>query len=389
MKAGWEMKKLGEVCVIDKCQVLNKNLPYVGLEHIESHTGRFIGSINPIVVKSSTFTFSHEHLLYGRLRPYLNKVMLPNFKGHCSTEIFPIKPKDTLSREFLIYWFLMDSTVELIDATSTGARMPRASMNAILHFEIPIPPLPEQQHIVAVLDEAFAAIATARANAERNLKNARALFDSYLNAVFVQRGDGWVEKRLGDIAQVKGGKRVPKGFKLLVEPTDFPYLRVTDFTDSGTIDIMDLRYISSVVHSQIKNYIISSNDLYISIAGTIGKTGIIPEELDGANLTESACRLVFKPDISNRFVYYFTITSSFVEQSGLNTRTAAQPKLALSRLATIQIGIPSIQAQQRIVAKLDALCEETQRLEKIYRQKLVVLDELKKSILHQAFTGEL
>jgi type I restriction enzyme S subunit len=129
--------------------------------------------------------------------------------------------------------------------------------------------------------------------------------------------------------------------------------------------------------------------MYISIAGTIGKTGIIPEELDGANLTENACRLVFHPGISNRFVYFFTQTKDFVEQAGLNTRTAAQPKLALSRLSTIQLGIPPLAVQESLANKFDELRAETQRLESLYQQKLAALDALKKSMLHQAFTGAL
>lgn len=256
-------------------------------------------------------------------------------------------------------------------------------------MEIAFPTLAEQRRIVAILDEAFEDIATAIANAEKNLENARAIFQRNLQSVFVQRGEGWEEKTLGDIAQVKGGKRVPKGYKLLVEPTEFPYLRVTDFNDSGSIDMSDLRYVSAKVHQEIKNYVIYSTDLYISIAGTIGKTGILPEELDGANLTENACRLVFQPDISNRFVYYFTATADFVEQAGLNTRTAAQPKLALSRLSTIKLGIPSLPVQKRLASKFDALREETKHLESIYQQKCCALEKLKKSLLHQAFIGNL
>ena len=265
----------------------------------------------------------------------------------------------------------------------------RVAKEFIKGYPIPLPPLAEQRRIVGILDEAFEGIATAKANAEKNLQNARAVFESRLNAVFTRRGKGWMEKRLCDIAQVQGGKRVPKGYKLLNEPTDFPYLRVSEFTDSGTIDTRDLRYVSPEIHRQIKNYVIYSTDLYISIAGTIGKTGIIPEELDGANLTENACRLVFNPGVINRFVYYFTVTPDFVKQAGLNTRTAAQPKLALSRLATIKLGIPPLAKQKRLAVEFDTLHEETQRLESIYRQKLSALEELKKSLLHQAFTGKL
>jgi len=252
-----------------------------------------------------------------------------------------------------------------------------------------IPPLPEQKRIVAILDEAFTSIDTAKRNTEKNLKNARELFESYLNEVFTKKGEGWVKRSLGDIADVKGGKRVPKGYKLLSKPTGYPYLRVTEFTDDGSIDMSDLRYISEDVHRQIKNYVIYSSDLYISIAGTIGKAGIIPPTLDGANLTENACRLVFKQDISNRFIYYFTLTKSFTEQAGLNTRTAAQPKLALSRLSTIKLGIPSFAEQKQLTDEFDSLREETNRLESIYQGKLTALEELKKSLLHQAFNGQL
>ena len=92
------------------------------------------------MVKSLTFRFSPVHVLYGRLRPYLNEVLLPDFEGHCSAEIFPISPGPEVLRECLFYWLSMDATVKAIDATSTGARMPRANMNAVLDFELPLPP---------------------------------------------------------------------------------------------------------------------------------------------------------------------------------------------------------------------------------------------------------
>ena len=166
--------------------------------------------------------------------------------------------------------------------------------------------------------------------------------------------EGWQIKTLGDIADVKGGKRVPKGYKLQSVPTKYPYITVSDFTDEGTIDTSDLRYVSREVFEQIKRYTISSNDLYLSIAGTIGKTGYVPIELDGASLTENACKLVLRPGIDRNFVYYFTKSDGFTTQAGTNTRTAAQPKLALERLKTIKLPIPlSFPEQQRIVGVLD------------------------------------
>ena len=181
MMTGWIYKVLSSVCEIDKLQELNKDLPYVGMEDMESNTGRFLGSLDPQTVKSSTFKFDAEHVLYGRLRPYLNKVLVPNFSGHCSTEIFPLKPSSELDRGFLFYWLTMSGTVDQINRTCTGARMPRANMKEVMTFQIPLPPLHEQKRIVAILDEAFAGIDAAIANTEKNLANARELFESYLN----------------------------------------------------------------------------------------------------------------------------------------------------------------------------------------------------------------
>ena len=201
---GWEVKKLSEVCQVDKSQGIHKNLPYVGMENIESNTARFIGSTEPQSVKSASFSFTTKHLLYGRLRPYLNKVIAPEFEGHCSTELFPIKPSKCLDRNFLLYWFLMDSTVRLINATCTGARMPRANMNTVLEFEFLLPPLSEQKRIVSIVDQAFEGIDRAIANTKKNLTNARELFESYLNAVFTQKSDRWEEKTLHEVSSYFG-----------------------------------------------------------------------------------------------------------------------------------------------------------------------------------------
>ena len=169
---------------------------------------------------------------------------------------------------------------------------------------------------------------------------------------------GWETKSFAEIAEIKGGKRLPKGYSLQSIPTAHPYITVSDFTDDGTVDTSRIRYISDEVFEEIKRYTISTKDLYLSIAGTIGKTGRIPRELDGANLTENACKLVFYPNISRDYVYYFTLSNEFIEQAGVHTRTAAQPKLALERLKTIKLAIPDSEAeQQRIVAILDEAFE--------------------------------
>lgn len=154
---GSEMKgkvcKVGDVCRIAKKKHNGDLLPYLGLEHIESGTGRLACEPVPAKVKSSTFYFDETHLLYGRLRPYLNKVFLPDFNGHCTTEIFPIQCGPKLHRRFLFYWLIDKTTVDAINRTSTGARMPRANINALLDFKFRIPSIHEQKRIAAILDK--------------------------------------------------------------------------------------------------------------------------------------------------------------------------------------------------------------------------------------------
>jgi len=181
----WKEKRLGEICEYEKRKNIKTNIPYVGLEHIKSNTGEFIGSLQPQEVKSSTFYFSNEHLLYGRLRPYLNKVLLPNFEGHCSTEIFPIKVNNKyITREYLFYWFFLPKTVDKINATWTGARMPRANMKEVINFKLCIPPLEIQKQIVARLDKLQAETKKLEAVYQNKIANLEELKKSVLERAF-------------------------------------------------------------------------------------------------------------------------------------------------------------------------------------------------------------
>ncbi len=388
MKPGWQSKTLGEVCVFDKCQGIHKHLPYVGLEQIESDTGRFIGSTEPLSVKSSTFKFSPEHLLYGRLRPYLNKVMAPEFEGHCSTEIFPIKPKAGLSREFLHYWFLRDATVAEINATSTGARMPRANMNAVLGFEFLLPPLPEQQRIVGILDEVFDGIATAKANAEKNLKNARALFESHLQSVFTRRGKGWVDKPLGEVC---GFVRGPFGGSLKKSIFVADGYAVYEQQHAIYDQFDDVRYfVDEAKFKEMKRFELLPNDLIMSCSGTMGRVAIVPVGIKRGIINQALLKLTPTVKISNKFLKFWMGSEAFQdalkEYSG---GAAIQNVASVKVLKEIRIPLPSIEEQKCVVESVELVSAETQRLESIYQQKLAALDELKKSLLHQAFSGKL
>lgn len=407
MKKTWEVKRLGEVCEVKPPKKEAKDLlgdddlvSFAPMEDLGILSKHFtVTKERALKDVSGSYTyFSNDDVLLAKITPCFENGKLgiarnlKNGIGFGSSEYFVLRSRGELIPDYLFYFLAREQFRQAGEKVMTGAvghkRVPK---EFIENQEILFPQShTEQKRIVTILDEAFAAIAKAKEKAEKNLRNARELFDSYLQSVFANPGDGWEEKKLGELAEIKGGKRVPKGYRLRRESTKYPYIRVTDFNDNGTVDLNNIHYVNEDIYRQIKNYTISTKDLYISIAGTIGKTGIIPEKLNGANLTENACKLTFKENVEPKFVYFFTKSKDFSSQAGLNTRVAAMPKLALSRLSTISFFIPkSISEQRSIVAKLDALSAETKKLEAIYKKKLDSLDELKKSILQKAFNGEI
>ena len=384
MKDGWATKRLGDVCEFDKAQGIHRGLPYVGLEHIESNTGRFIGSVEPLPVKSSTFRFSTEHVLYGRLRPYLNKAIAPDFEGHCSTEIFPIKPSPEVSRDYLLYWLLADETMERINGTCTGARMPRADMNEVLDFDFPVPPLAEQQRIVGVLDEAFAGLATAQAHAAQNLQNARALFESHLQSVFTHRGEDWVETKLEDVCDFQNGFAFKSS---TFRETGCPILRISNIQD-GKVDTEKLVCFDPKDYREnLNRYRIVQGDLLIAMSGaTTGKLGFNTEGTV-FYLNQRVGKFEPGPQLNKRFLFYFLSTK--VEENLRISAGAAQPNLSTEQIKGFVLPLPNRAEQDAAVERLDALAAETQNLARLYEQKLTALAELKKSLLHQAFSGEL
>lgn len=197
---------------------------------------------------------------------------------------------------------------------------------------------------------------------------------------------GWEWKKLDDIANIKGGKRLPKGENLLDHKTKFAYIRVADFQDNGTINLKSVKFINEKTYNILKNYRIYDDNLYISIAGTIGKSGIIPKELNGAILTENAVKLEYIIDnILNRYVYFFTISSIFKTQVETSTKIVAQPKLAITRLKQIEIPLPPLKEQGRIAGILDLAFKKIDKSVELLKANLANLDELAQSVLDRAF----
>lgn len=199
--------------------------------------------------------------------------------------------------------------------------------------------------------------------------------------------NNWCWVRLGNITQIKGGKRIPKGTSLLKENTGYKYIRVTDMKN-GTVLNDDIHYISKDIYNKISNYTISKNDIYITCAGTIGRVGIIPVEFDGANLTENADKIIIKHINKNLLV---KVLSSYIVQKQIQEviTTGCQPKLAIKKIEQLKIPLPPINEQQRIVNIIESLFAKLDRAKELIENTLAQWEQNKMAILHKAFTGEL
>ncbi|MBU1299469.1 MAG: restriction endonuclease subunit S [Bacteroidetes bacterium] len=267
---------------------------------------------------------------------------------------------------------------------------PGINRNEVYAIEVRIPPLSEQQRIVAILDEAFAAIATAKENAAKNLQNARSLFESHLESVFTQRGEGWVEKPLGEVCEriTKGSSPKWQGIAYV----DKPGVLFVTSENVGEYQILleQPKYVEEKFNAKDKKSILKRGDVLTNIVGaSIGRTAVF--ELDDvANINQAVCLIRCEPALLNNFFLTYLLNSPVFKQVlHDNEVNNARANLSLSFFSQLLVPMPQLSKQQEIVAKLDALREETQRLEVIYWQKLNDLDELKKSVLKKAFDGEL
>ena len=351
-----------------------------------------------VVVGGYTY-FANGDVLLAKITPCFENGKLgiaeglTNGIGFGSSEYIVFRPGKTLSKEWLYYYLSRESfRVEGAERMSGAVGHKRVSKEFIESYSIPIPPLPEQHRIVGILDEAFDALSTATANAEQNLHNARALFESHLQSVFTQRGKGWVEKRLGDV--------------LAVQPQNGWSPPAANHADSGT-PVLTLSAVTGFVFRPQKikftsavtapkaRYWVQNGDFLITRSNT-------PELVGHVAIASGIEKPTIYPDLIMRmnpdpakalteFVYYQMRTPALREEISGRAQGAnpTMKKISNEAVRTLPICVPPISEQHKVVAQLDALSAETKRLEFIYRQKLAALEELKKALLHQAFRGQL
>lgn len=396
MRKGWQIGKLGEACTLVRVHSKGDALPYVGLEDIIGGTGEFTGSTTPKRVQSSTFKFTSDHILYGRLRPYLNKVFLPDFSGHCSTEIFPIMPASGVDRRYLYYWLSMDATVNDINLISTGARMPRANMDSILEFTFPLPAIPEQQRIVAILNEAFAGLAAATASAEKNIKNAHELFDSVSKSLLEAKDQAWPQLKLETlldrgwiVSHLDGnhGNDYPRKDEFV--SSGVPYISA-NCLENDSVDMSLAKFLSPQRAASFRKGVAQNNDVLFAHNATVGPVAMLytdePKVILSTSLTYYRCNPEY---IIPEYLAHYMRSPEFKAQYEAVMRQSTRNQVPITKQREFFHLIPPLDEQRKISEKLNSLLGEVNRLEAIYIQRASYLSEIKQSLLQKAFSGEL
>ena len=302
-----------------------------------------------------------------------------------NSSLLLIRSRKDILPKFLYRCLTSPYFQDIVQSRLNGATTPHLYQRDITEFPIVLPPLPEQQRIVGLLDEAFDGIATAKANAEKNLQNARALFESHLQSVFTQRGKGWVESRLDDVCDLItcGVAKRPD-----YVASGVPFLSAKN-VKNGQIVWSGFQSVSEETHQALtKNNKPKLGDVLYTRVGSYGEAAIVDRE-DDFSVFVSLTLIKTKPTLLNTFLKYYLNSSSIKQLASKSISGSGVGNLNVGTVRQFPIQLPSISEQRNICGKLGALQEEIQRLESIYQQKLAALAALKKSLLHQAFTGNL
>jgi type I restriction enzyme S subunit len=370
MKVGWEIKNLGDVCNVvgggtppkDRAEFYSGNIPWATVRDMRLDViTETECKITKTAVKSSSTNIIPGGNVIIATRVGLGKVCLLGQDTAINQDLRGIVPIDlsSLSVRYLFWW--LKSIADLIVAEGTGATVQGVKLPFVKSLQVPLPSLPEQQRIVGILDVAFDGIAAAKANAEKNLQNARALFESHLHGIDAEKVP------LGDLVKITTGKL---DANTAVEGGQYPF-----FTCSREIYAID-------------NYAFDCEAILLAGNNAVGDFNV--KHYKGKfNAYQRTYVITVNEQkrVLYRFLYFQMLKclKQFKEQSvGAGTKF-----LKLGMIKDVGISLPSLSKQEQIVSTMDSLNEETQRLESIYQQKLAALNELKKYLLHQAFSGEL
>ena len=376
MRQRWNRITMLEACDLITCGVaarpkyVDEGIPFLSAKNVKK--GQIIYEGYNCITKENHEELTKKNkplvgdILYTRVGSYGEAAVIEEvIEFSVFVSLTLIKPKKELLNSYFLKYYLNSNEIKTLAKNSiTSSGVGNLNVGTVRKFPVPIPPLPEQQRIVSILDKAFAAIDQAKANAEQNLQNAKALFESYLQGMFESKGDGWEEKLLENCFKLKSGdnltaKQMLKG--------DFPV-----FGGNG-------------IAGYHNKFNLSGSNVIVGRVGAL--CGNVRHINESIWLTDNAFKVVnYKYDFDHSFLTFLLNHKDLRSYA----RQAAQPVISNSSLKGVVLNFPkSIKEQRTIVRQLDALRAETQKMEVLYQKKMDDLDELKKSILQKAFAGEL
>lgn len=417
----WEWVRLGDLIHNWGQKKPNKTFDYIDVGSIDNKNGRLSQNENLLEPKDAPSRarkiVKEGTVLYSTVRPYLLNICIidKDFKHEpiASTAFAVLHPMNGLFNKYLYFTLNSPMFNTYVNSVMIGVAYPAINDKNLLNGLIPLPPFEEQKRIVAKIEELMPLVEkydqVYSELEELNKKFPEDMQKSILQYAIqgklveqreeegtaedlykqiqeekkklIKEGrikkqeklpeiaddekpfdipESWKWFRLGEIVSVNGGKRIPAGRSLTDVDTGYKYIRVADMKN-GSIMLDNIKYVPEDIYPKIKNYTISKDDIYITVAGTIGQVGLVPNELDNANLTENADKLTTY--FNCREYIYYMLSSNLVQQQIREfTTKVGQPKLAIKRINDLIVPLPPLEEQKRIVAKIEELLPYCQQL---------------------------
>ena len=365
---------------------------YVGLEHVFSDGRISFIQVNNGDLASNKFKFTENHILYGKLRPYLRKIALPSFAGICSTDIVPLLPlKDKVVTEYLYHFLRSPDMVKLATERCSGANLPRISPKEIAEFKIPLPPLDQQRKIASILDTA---------DAYRQKTKALILkYDELTQSLFldmfgdpVANNKRWNVDKLKDLSIKIGSGNTPKGGKKVYVEQGITFFRSMNVWKNNIV-YDDIAYIDEVTHSKMPKSSLKHKDILMTKTGrvntensSLGRAALYLGEDDQANVNGHVYLIRLKEGVLHEFVLHILTSKEYrdlirrVCVGGIDKR-----QLNKDHIEDFPIIAPPLKLQKKFVENLKTIQEHKESLQ----SSLEKAEDLFNSLLQKAFKGEL
>ncbi len=385
MRTGWEIKRLIEVCEnldskripITQSKRVAGDIPYYGASGIVDYVENYLFDEELLLISEDGAN------LLARTYPIAFSI---SGKTWVNNHAHVLRFEEITTQMFVEYYF---NSIKLDDNIS-GMAQPKLNQKSLNSIQIPIPPITEQKQIVAILDKAFAAIDQAKANIEKNILNVKELFQSKLNEIFSQKGEGWEEKQIKNLTSLvtKGSSPNWQGVNYVEEGGIF--FLTSKNVGEGLLLLNNKKYLEEKFNKIQKSSILKKGDVLTNIVGaSIGRTAIFDLD-ESTNINQAVCLMRCETEkVHNYYLMHLLNSPFFKNILHDNEVDNARANLSLTFFKNLAIPLPEISEQKKIVENIKSFSVQTQKLESIYQQKTNDLEDLKKSILQKAFAGEL